>query len=209
MKPRVQWTKDTPDEVKLRVVEQLRANADEHSLGGGEIVTYNDGETSWRYLAQPAVCGCGTRWITWIPTYERGNPGPCPLCEPKQIEPADLSPEQRTALVRKLARTDAVHEMHVEIDKALLQGCTSENRWHHPDDLALIDELRKYRAQGFGELRDVRVELEGTWMSSRYDDKVTRQQESTITVVQRSGGVDHTLRVRGVLVKESRSLVER
>lgn len=42
----------------------------------------------------------------------------------------------------RLAETQAIHAMAVEVDRALSEGRTSEHEWHNHNDLAEIERLR-------------------------------------------------------------------
>lgn len=55
----------------------------------------------------------------------------------------DMPAKTRTELVRALAKTDAVHEFYVEADKAESAGRTDSTRWHNPDDVTEITQLRE------------------------------------------------------------------
>ena len=167
MSVRIVWPPGYPDTHKAETRNALHERMLTDALGhdSTHVVSHevNGREILERWAFAGIECrGCFGRWPTW---YMEGSAraSACPHCDPAE-HVAELDSCGRTlisralvkhiaaesestqrvefaALIDELARTSAVHSLHVAWDRAQELGQTDPARWHNPQDSKLIRAL--------------------------------------------------------------------
>lgn len=198
MKPRIYFPPETSDEERERVIrgfdkEPARQFGSMSFQEDGVVITYV------RVTMRCPICAC--EWPMWMPDdlrvdvagllYSHPELKRCRACEP---DPSEMTAAERSALVRKLAHTDAVDEMYVEIDKAQAEGRSDPERYHNPDDVKELTYLRmRFEQDPF---KDV---------SLAYDEpRLPGRESATITIKLRGSGFVEEVEFRAIVARRER-----